>query len=75
MGGAAIITEANSRHELYEGKTTLAVIVIAIVAACGGLLLGYDNGIMGGITVNPDYQAKFFPNIAKNPADGNMFCK
>ncbi|GAX75106.1 hypothetical protein CEUSTIGMA_g2550.t1 [Chlamydomonas eustigma] len=75
MGGAVIITEVQSRHELYEGKTTVAVILIATVAACGGLLLGYDNGIMGGITANPDYQAKFFPNIAKHPADVNMFCK
>ena len=77
MGGAAILAEAFSSNNQarYEGKTTLAVILIAIVAACGGLLLGFDNGIMGGISANPDYQARFFPDILNQPPDSNMFCK
>jgi hypothetical protein len=35
------------RVALYEGKTTAAVIIIAIVAASGGLLFGAFNHCRG----------------------------
>jgi hypothetical protein len=47
MGGGAVAA-VNSfdaeRCKLYTGRTTPAVILIAMVAASGGLLFGFDNG-------------------------------
>ena len=42
MAGGAIAGGASSdaRTELYTGKCTLYVVVVAIVAASGGLLFG-----------------------------------
>jgi sugar porter (SP) family MFS transporter len=44
----------------YEGKTTVAVVVIAMVAASGGLLFGFDNGILGGVISHSGFEARFF---------------
>lgn len=33
-----------SRAHLYQGHTTVYVVIVAMVAASGGLLFGYDNG-------------------------------
>jgi hypothetical protein len=39
-GGAAIDTAAGAANAaLYTGRTTPAVVMISLVAACGGLLL------------------------------------
>jgi MFS transporter, SP family, sugar:H+ symporter len=77
MGGAVIDLSSKGRHEEYEGKTTTAVVLIAIVAASGGLLFGFDNGIMGGVNANKDFQAQFFPNILESDESENnsMYCK
>ena len=76
MGGAAIIDATNSdRAAHYKGKTTLSVVLIAIVAASGGLLFGFDMGITGGVISHPDFQAEFFPSTLESHADGNAFCK
>ena len=44
-----------SRCKLYQGRTTPAVIFIAMIAASGGLLFGFDNGITGGTAVSLPY--------------------
>ena len=77
MGGAVILDASTSdRAAHYKGKTTLSVILIAIVAASGGLLFGFDNGITGGVISHPDFQAKFFPSTLENHGDaGSAFCK
>jgi hypothetical protein len=53
MGGGAVAA-VNSfdaeRCKLYTGRTTPAVILIAMVAASGGLLFGFDNG-EGGFVI------------------------
>lgn len=36
----------DSRADMYKGKTTSAVVFVAIVAASGGLLFGFDNGAL-----------------------------
>jgi len=40
MAGGAIAVEGAGRSSMYQGKTTFAVVLIAIVAASGGLLFG-----------------------------------
>lgn len=64
------------RIALYEGKTTTAVMIIAVVAASGGLLFGFDNGITGGVIAHPDFQPMFFPHISEhNMGKNDPFCK
>lgn len=46
MGGGAVAVGSfdAERCKLYTGHTTGAVILIAVIAASGGLLFGFDNG-------------------------------
>ncbi|KAI8470525.1 MAG: general substrate transporter [Monoraphidium minutum] len=63
------------RIAMYDSKITPAVILIAIVAASGGLLFGFDNGITGGVIAHPDFGPKFFPHMAHTAGTGDVFCK
>ncbi|GBF88955.1 sugar transport protein [Raphidocelis subcapitata] len=63
------------RIALYESKMTPAVALIAVVAASGGLLFGFDNGISGGVIAHPDFGPKFFPHMAHAENKGDAFCK
>ncbi|KAK9809510.1 hypothetical protein WJX73_006177 [Symbiochloris irregularis] len=47
----------------YKGRTTPFVVMTCIVAASGGALFGYDNGITGGVVAMEDFLAKFFPEV------------
>ena len=46
-GGAIAVGGGTGRSSMYNGRTTFYVIMVGIVAGCGGLLFGYDNGITG----------------------------
>ncbi|XP_042521342.1 sugar transport protein 8-like [Macadamia integrifolia] len=61
----------------FEGKTTIYVVISAIMAAFGGLMFGYDNGIAGGVTSMDDFLKKFFPKVyeRKQKAHENNYCK
>lgn len=48
MAGGVISEGHGSRMDQYQGRTTFAVILIAIVASAGGLIFGFDMGITGG---------------------------
>lgn len=54
----------NADGRQYNGRLTPAVIIISIVAASGGLLFGFDNGITGGVITFPDFQQRFFPEVS-----------
>eukprot|EP00887_Chlorella_sp_A99_P007449 scaffold2.g7449.t1 len=45
------------------GGVTLYVLVVAIIAAVGGMLFGFDVGIVGGVEAMASWQLKFFPDI------------
>lgn len=48
-------------------------VLVALIAASGGLLFGYDLGVTGGVESFPDFQAKFFPEVAaQSAADNNI---
>ncbi|KAH9311027.1 hypothetical protein KI387_026062 [Taxus chinensis] len=63
----------------YEGVTAL-VVGACTIAATGGLIFGYDNGISGGVTSMDPFLRKFFPDIYRKmqlPPDAhtNAYCK
>ncbi|KAM0847366.1 hypothetical protein ACQ4PT_055070 [Festuca glaucescens] len=47
----------------YPGKLTLYVFLTCAVAATGGLIIGYDIGISGGVTSMDTFLEKFFPSV------------
>ncbi|GAB2217634.1 hypothetical protein Drorol1_Dr00000836 [Drosera rotundifolia] len=64
-------------QENFPWKLTPYVVVCWLLAACGGLMFGYDIGISGGVTGMDDFLIKFFPNIYKRKlrAHENNYCK
>ncbi|GAB4817109.1 hypothetical protein N2152v2_004155 [Parachlorella kessleri] len=47
----------------YRGEMTSYVLVVAVLAAIGGLLFGFDVGIVGGVEAMYEFQELFFPDI------------
>lgn len=74
MAGGAIKVEGGGRSHLYTGHTTFAVVMIAIVAASGGLLFGYDNGITGGVISMRNFAELFFPEELAKHGNTNGYC-
>ena len=80
MGGGGPIGPigAAGRAAQYRGGMTASVLFIAIVAASGGLLFGYDLGVTGGVEAKDSFLSKFFPDTyAKKQAaadDYNPYC-
>lgn len=74
MGGGAVVHPSfdAARCQLYTGRTTPAVLLIALIAASGGLLFGFDNGITGGVIAHEGFAARFF---AHHVAGDDPFCK
>lgn len=64
MAGGMVVTNVGGRSADYNGKVTWYVVCVALIAASGGLLFGYDLGVTGGVESFPDFQAKFFPEVA-----------
>ncbi|KAL8162694.1 hypothetical protein V2J09_014183, partial [Rumex salicifolius] len=63
--------------EKYPWRLTFYVMVCWVLAACGGLMFGYDIGISGGVTGMDDFLNKFFPSVyvKKRAAHENNYCK
>ena len=59
--------------KVYNGVVTTYVIIACIVAASGGALFGYDNGITGGVVSMPGFLERFFPSVTAttSPVTGN----
>ncbi|CAM8996532.1 unnamed protein product [Rhodiola kirilowii] len=62
---------------IFESKITAYVVICWMLAACGGLMFGYDIGISGGVTAMDDFLIKFFPKIheRKLHAKEDNYCK
>lgn len=61
----------------FDGKLTFFVMLCVVIAACGGLMFGYDIGVSGGVTAMDDFLIKFFPEVyeRKKGAHENNYCK
>ncbi|KAM6561957.1 hypothetical protein CsatB_021955 [Cannabis sativa] len=77
MTGAVMVESGGSSGGDFPAKLTKQVIVCSIIAACGGLMFGYDIGISGGVTSMDDFLVKFFPIVyaKKHEVKENNYCK
>ncbi|KAK4431675.1 Hexose carrier protein HEX6 [Sesamum alatum] len=76
MAVAAAISTTDGQQ--YNGKITRFVLLSSMVAATGGLIFGYDNGVTGGVTSMEPFLKKFFPGIYENmkeDTDISNYCK
>lgn len=64
-GGAVVVdTHAAKRAGQYKGQHVhFYIILVGCIAACGGLLFGYDIGVSGGVSSMAAFQQKFFPDV------------
>ncbi|CAK7350504.1 unnamed protein product [Dovyalis caffra] len=73
----AVVIANNGDMPEFEGRITFNVILCAVIAACGGLMFGYDIGVSGGVTAMDDFLKKFFPDVweRKQHVHENNYCK
>ncbi|KDP40152.1 hypothetical protein JCGZ_02150 [Jatropha curcas] len=73
----AIVIASNGDMPTFEGRMTFTVVLCVIIAACGGLMFGYDIGVSGGVSAMDDFLVKFFPSVyeRKKHAHENNYCK
>lgn len=71
-GGATFLD--SGRGEQYTGKLTFVVVLSAIAAGCGGLLFGYDNGVVGGVISMRGFASRFFPDTLANHGPATAYC-
>ncbi|KAM0937627.1 putative major facilitator, sugar transporter, major facilitator superfamily [Dioscorea sansibarensis] len=61
-----------------EEKITPVVIISCLMVATGGLMIGYDIGVSGGVTSMDDFLVKFLPKVyrrKKEPGLESNYCK
>jgi len=64
VAAAPIATLASGHLQAYgDQKLNAYVVSVAILAASGGLLFGYDLGITGGVESNSQFLEEFFPDV------------
>ncbi|KAK9817756.1 hypothetical protein WJX72_001683 [[Myrmecia] bisecta] len=78
MAGGGPITPSSGKR--YNARMTAYVWMVCILGGAGGLLLGYDNGVIGGVTALPNFQLKFYPSIyeaeqLQKIGANNAYCK
>nr|AFO84095.1 hexose transport protein [Actinidia polygama] len=62
----------------YNGRMTSFVVFSCMMAAMGGVIFGYDNGISGGVTSMESFLKKFFPEVytkMKEDTKISNYCK
>ncbi|KAF8682040.1 hypothetical protein HU200_045500 [Digitaria exilis] len=62
----------------YPGRLTLYVFLTCAVAATGGLIVGYDIGISGGVTSMDTFLQEFFPSVyrkERTARGGSQYCR
>ncbi|KAL3147178.1 species-specific tRNA processing, variant 3 [Trebouxia sp. C0010 RCD-2024] len=62
MAGAVAVSSGKPGKR-YNAKVTGYVWFLCLIGGSGGLLLGYDNGVIGGVTSMRDFQSKFFRDV------------
>ncbi|KAL6839369.1 hypothetical protein ACP4OV_030639 [Aristida adscensionis] len=78
MAGLAEVAVGHGKE--YPGGLTLYVFLTCAVAATGGLIIGYDIGISGGVTSMDTFLQRFFPSVYRKEQQtaaqgGSQYCK
>ena len=72
VAAAPIASLCSSNLALYgEQKLNGYVISVALLAASGGLLFGYDLGVTGGVESMESFQKQFFPSVYEAEQDNS----
>jgi sugar porter (SP) family MFS transporter len=77
-GGGPVADLPGQRTDQHEGRYTPYVAMVTLVAASGGLMFGYDNGVSGGVSNMDAFLEKFYPSVfvAKNADNSDSpYCK
>ncbi|KAL3727327.1 hypothetical protein ACJRO7_032115 [Eucalyptus globulus] len=71
----AVVMSHGGQMPKHDGKIIFYVIVCVILAAFGGMLFEYDNGISGGATAMDDFLKKFFMTVYEKKKRAHEYCK
>ncbi|KAK9097193.1 hypothetical protein Sjap_022690 [Stephania japonica] len=77
MAGGGVV-DSSSTMKVYPGRMTAFIIFATLVAACGGLMMGYDIGVSGGVTAMSSFLEPFFPDVYRKEqgvVSSNQYCK
>jgi sugar porter (SP) family MFS transporter len=70
VAAAPIASLCSSNLDGYSGQELNAYVVsVALLAASGGLLFGYDLGVTGGVESMASFQKQFFPGVYEAEQD------
>ena len=70
VAAAPIASLCSSNLAGYSGQKLNAYVVsVALLAASGGLLFGYDLGVTGGVESMESFQKQFFPGVYEAEQD------
>jgi hypothetical protein len=71
-----VLSVAHQNLNSASARAVIRLFFYSVLAACGGFLLGYDNGIMGGVSSNNNYLELFFPEVmsSKTSGRGSVYC-
>ncbi|CAL4942888.1 unnamed protein product [Urochloa decumbens] len=79
MAAPATVGGGQGQGKEYPGGLTLYVFITCAVAATGGLIVGYDIGISGGVTSMDTFLQQFFPSVYRKEqtarGGGSQYCK
>ncbi|KAG0548817.1 hypothetical protein BDA96_01G200200 [Sorghum bicolor] len=81
MAAPAVVGAGAGQGKEYPGGLTLYVLLTCAVAATGGLIVGYDIGISGGVTSMDAFLHKFFPSVYRKEqtvtggGSNSQYCK
>ncbi|KAK9808487.1 hypothetical protein WJX73_000469 [Symbiochloris irregularis] len=79
VGYPSAAPPGSTPSESPEAKFTIYVFATTLVAAGAGLLFGFDNGIIGGVTGTSEFQRKFLPDVYRvnflEGGDVGNYCK
>eukprot|EP00199_Chlamydomonas_sp_CCMP681_P000932 CAMPEP_0119105134 /NCGR_PEP_ID=MMETSP1180-20130426/3181_1 /TAXON_ID=3052 ORGANISM="Chlamydomonas cf sp, Strain CCMP681" /NCGR_SAMPLE_ID=MMETSP1180 /ASSEMBLY_ACC=CAM_ASM_000741 /LENGTH=526 /DNA_ID=CAMNT_0007090117 /DNA_START=128 /DNA_END=1708 /DNA_ORIENTATION=+ len=74
-GGGAAPAGVASRSDQYHGTFTWRVVIAAFVAACGGMIFGWDIGVTGGVETFDSWKLRFFPHLLDISPETSIYCK
>lgn len=78
-GSSSPAAKPGGRAAHYTGHMTIYVLVVALVSATGGMLFGFDIGIVGGVEAMATFQREFFPELLEANLSGEQasspYCK